>query len=75
MLERSRIVEIVVAVSTVVVMIAVMAVIGHSYSENGYLSMEGAQLLVGAIVGFVLLSTAIGVGLAFALDDASPAES
>ncbi len=69
MLERDRIVEIVAAVGAVGAMIAAMYWIGTTYGNGGGLGADGGQLLVGAIVGFVLLLTAIGIGLAYALND------
>ncbi len=70
MLERDRIIEIVVAVSAVFLMLGVMIVIGINYGgEDSALSPEGGELLVGAIVGFIALLTIVGVGLAFALNE------
>ena len=70
MLERERIIEIVVAVSSVLLMIGVMIGIGTNYAgENGYLTEEGGTILVSAIIGFIVLMTVVGVGLAFALND------
>ncbi len=70
MLERERLIEIVVAVGIVFAMLGAMVAIGTTYgSENGILSPDAADLLVGAIVGFILLSTAIGIALAFALNE------
>ena len=70
MLERERIIEIVVAVSAVFLMLGVMIGIGLNYGgADSTLSPAGGELLVGAIVGFILLLTLIGVGLAFALND------
>ena len=70
MLERERIIEIVVAVSAVLLMLGVMIGIGVNYGgEDSVLTPEGGELLVGAIVGFILLLTLLGVGLAFALNE------
>lgn len=70
MLERERIIEIVVAVSSVAVMIGTMVYIGSTYSgSNNALSPEGGELLVAAIVGFVFLLVAVGIVLAYALND------
>lgn len=69
MLERDRIVEIVVAVSSVFVMLATMLWIGFTYSGDNGLSEDGGQLLVVAIVGFILLLTTAGVALAYTLND------
>ena len=69
MLERDRIVEIVAAVGAVGAMIATMYWIGTTHGNGGNLGADGGQLLVGAIVGFVLLLTAVGLALAYALND------
>lgn len=71
MLERERIIEIVAAVSAVLIMLSTMYWIGTTYSDangNG-LEAEGGELLVGAIIGFVVLMTIVGVGLAYTLND------
>jgi hypothetical protein len=76
MLERERIIEIVVAVAAVFLMLGAMVAIGASYgAENSTLSPEGGQMLVGVIIGFVLLMTAIGVGLAYVLNQSDDLES
>ena len=70
MLERERIIEIVVAVGAVLVMLGVMVMIGSEYgTEDSTLSMDGGEMLVIAIVGFIFLLTIVGVGLAFLLND------
>lgn len=73
MLERERIIEIVVAVAAVLVMIGVMMSIGADYTqvEGGeeVLTEDGGELFVGAVIGFILLMTVVGVVLAFALND------
>ncbi|WP_255169169.1 DUF7472 family protein [Natrononativus amylolyticus] len=70
MLERERIIEIVVAVTAVALMIGVMVGIGTNYTVNDTeLTAEGGEMLVGAIIGFIILLTFIGVGLAYALND------
>ena len=70
MLERERIIEIVVAISSVLLMIGAMIGIGTNYAgENGYLTEEGGTILVGTIIGFIVLLTLVGIGLAFALND------
>ncbi|SIR91480.1 DUF7472 family protein [Natronorubrum thiooxidans] len=66
MVEREQLIEIVVAVSAVFLMLGAMIGIGSVYgATNGGLSPEGGQLLVGAIVGFILLLTAVGFVLAY----------
>jgi len=70
MLERERIIEIVVAVAAVLVMIGAMLWIGTTYgSDNGVLTTDGAELLVGVIVGFIFLLLAVGLGLAFVMNE------
>ncbi|OIB55613.1 DUF7472 family protein [Natrialba sp. SSL1] len=70
MLERERLIELVVAVSSVLLMLGVMASIGTNYGgDDGILTPDGAQLLVGAIIGFVFLLTIVGIALAFVLND------
>ncbi|MEY7852243.1 hypothetical protein AB7C87_23925 [Natrarchaeobius sp. A-rgal3] len=70
MLDREQIIEIVVSVSSIIVMLGTMIYIGTEYgADNGILQPEGAELLVGAIVGFIFLLTAVGIGLAFVLND------
>lgn len=69
MLERERIIEIVAAVSAVLIMLSTMYWIGITYSDDSGLEAEGGELLVGAIVGFVVLMTVVGVVLAYTLND------
>ena len=70
MLERERIIEIVVAVASVLVMIGVMIGIGTTYGAGGsILPEEGAEMLVWAIIGFIFLMTLVGIVLAFALNE------
>lgn len=72
MVEREQIIEIVVAVSAVFLMLGIMIGIGSIYgADNGTLSSEGGEMLVGAIIGFIFLLTAVGIGLAYALNDPS----
>ncbi|SEW27357.1 DUF7472 family protein [Natrinema salifodinae] len=70
MLERDQLIEITVSISAVVLMLAAMVAIGSQYgAANSTLSPEGGQMLVFAIVGFILLLTGIGFGLAYVLND------
>ncbi|ELY85234.1 DUF7472 family protein [Natrinema altunense] len=70
MVEREQVIEIGVAVAAVAVMLAAMLTIGSTYgAENSTLSPAGGQMLVGVIVGFIFLMTAVGVGLAYTLND------
>ncbi|MFC4439774.1 MULTISPECIES: DUF7472 family protein [Natrialbaceae] len=70
MLERERLIEIVVAVTAVLLMLASMIAIGSEYGgADGTLPPEGGEMLVGVIVGFIFLLTAAGIGLAYALND------
>lgn len=67
--DREQLIEIAVAVGSVLVMIGVMVAVGTTYGTDGGLTEEGGEILVGVIVGFILLLTAVGIGLAFALND------
>lgn len=70
MVEREQVIEIIVAVAAVAAMLGAMVAIGSSYgAENSTLSPEGGQMLVGVIVGFIFLMVAVGIGLAYALND------
>ncbi|ELY78534.1 hypothetical protein [Natrinema pallidum] len=70
MVEREQVIEIGVAVAAVAVMLAAMLTIGSAYgAENSTLSPTGGQMLVGVIIGFIFLMTAVGVGLAYTLND------
>lgn len=70
MLERDRIIEIVVAVSTVFLMLGAMIGIGSEYGgDNGALTTEGGEILVFAIIGFILLLTLVGIALAFVMNE------
>ncbi|ELY97831.1 MULTISPECIES: DUF7472 family protein [Natrialba] len=70
MLERERLIELVVAVSAVLLLLGTMIAIGMMYGgDDGTLSPSGAQLLVGAIVGFILVITSAGFGVAYMLND------
>jgi uncharacterized membrane protein len=61
-LERETLVEIGVSVVAVVLFVAVVAYVGAAYGGNN-LTHQGATMLVGAVVGFVLLMTVVGVAL------------
>lgn len=70
MLDREQIIEISVSVSMVLLMLGAMITIGTQYGgSSGTLSPEGGELLVGTIVGFILLMLAVGIGLAYVLND------
>ncbi|MDF9747255.1 DUF7472 family protein [Natrinema salsiterrestre] len=70
MVEREQLIEIVVSVGAVFLMLAAMIAIGSTYgTENSTLSPEGGQMLIGVIVGFILLMAAVGIGLAYTLND------
>ncbi|ELY46788.1 DUF7472 family protein [Natronorubrum sulfidifaciens] len=71
MIEREQLIEIVVSVSTVILMLGAMMSIGNEYgANNSNLSPEGGQLLVFSIIGFILLLTIVGFVLAFVMNDA-----
>lgn len=69
MLDRDQILEIVVAVSSVVLLLGVMARIGSEYGNGATLSPEGGELLVGAIIGFIFLLLAVGLVLAYVMNE------
>lgn len=69
-LSHERTVEIVVGVGTVVLMLAALVALGAMYGgESGALSYEGGWALVVLLIGFVLGWAAVGIGLAFYLND------
>lgn len=61
-LERETLVEIGVSVVAVVLFVAAVAYIGAAYGGKD-LTDQGATLIVAAVVGFVLLMTAVGIVL------------
>ncbi len=69
MVEREQVIEIGVAVAAVAVMLAAMLTIGSTYGARTVRSHPRVQMLVGVIVGFIFLMTAVGVGLAYTLND------
>lgn len=70
MLDREQLIELVVAVSSVFLMLGIMASIGSMHvGDDGVLTPDGAQLLVGAIIGFIFLLTVIGIALAYVMND------
>lgn len=75
-LERERIVEAVVAVAVTALMFGAMFVIGSNYGgEDGGLSATGGEMLVYAIIGFIVLLTVLGVGLAYTLNEPESEET
>lgn len=62
--DRDTLVEIAVSVGAVGLFVAVIVTIGSVYNNSG-LSEDGAIALVGAIVLFVIVMSAVGVGLAY----------
>ncbi len=76
MIAREQLIEIIVAVGTVFLMVGVLIGIGTTYGgAEGAFSTEGGEMLVGAIVGFIFLLTAVGIGLAYALNDPEEVET
>ncbi|WP_254532098.1 DUF7472 family protein [Natrinema gelatinilyticum] len=69
MLDREQIIEIVVSVGAVLLMLAAMVYVGSTYGIDSTLSSEGGWMLVWVIAGFILLLTAVGIGLAYALNE------
>jgi preprotein translocase subunit SecG len=70
-MDREDWIELVVAVGSVIVMLAVMIVVGMTYGngQGVFTSSEGGLVLAGAILFFVFFMTAIGYGLAYFLKD------
>ena len=67
MIERDRLIEILVSVTAVGVFVGVLILIGSRYNDDGF-GPDGGVALMGAIVGFVIVMTAIGIGLAYVLN-------
>ena len=65
--DRDTVVEIAVSVGTVALFIAVVVAIGDTYNQGG-LSTDGGMALVGAIAGFVVVMSLLGIGLAHYLN-------
>lgn len=69
-LSHERKVEIVVGVATVLVMLAALVALGAMYGgESGALAYEGGWALVVLLILFVLGWAAVGIGLAYYLND------
>lgn len=69
MIERARIIEIVASVLAVGLMIGIMVLIGHRYTQNGEFGESGGLMIVVAIVCFILLMAVVGYVLAFTVTD------
>lgn len=65
--DRETIVEIVVSVGAVGLFVAVLVGIGTTYNQGG-LSTDGGVVLVGAITAFIVVMSAVGIGLAYYLN-------
>lgn len=65
--DRDTVVEIVVSVGAVTLFVAVIVAIGDAYNRGG-LSTDGGMALVGAIAGFVVVMSVLGLALAFYLN-------
>lgn len=63
-MERSDVVEIAIAVGSVGVFVAALAVVGSMYGSDGGIAADGALPLVGALVLFVVVMAAAGLYLA-----------
>lgn len=72
--ERERIIEAGAAVAVVVLMLATMVVIGFTHGDDATLGVGGSQLMIGTIVGFIVVVTAVGVALAYVVSDPTPAD-
>ncbi|SFS33690.1 DUF7472 family protein [Halostagnicola kamekurae] len=70
MIERDSLIEAAAAVLSVLLMVSTMMYIGTTHSgSGGQMSAVGGQMLVAAIVGFVVVLTGVGVVLAYTLND------
>lgn len=63
-IERETLVEIVAAVGSVGIFITILLTVGSRF-ENGGFTGEGAYLLIGSIVFFIVLMAAVGYWLAY----------
>ncbi|MFQ3318793.1 MAG: hypothetical protein ACI8UR_000604 [Natronomonas sp.] len=61
-MDRDAVVEAVVAFVGVATLAAIIIGVGVAYNDSG-LSADGGLALVGAIAFFIVLMTAVGVGL------------
>lgn len=66
-MERARIVEILASISSVILMIGILMLIGRQYTRNGEFSETGGLMLVVAIILFILMMAVIGYVLAFTI--------
>ncbi|MDS0476316.1 hypothetical protein [Natrinema sp. 1APR25-10V2] len=70
MLDREQLIEIGVSIAAVALMVAAMLGVASTYgTADSTLSVAGGWMLVWVIVGFIVLLTAIGIGLAYMLND------
>lgn len=74
-LEREQLIEIATSVGAVGVMIGVMMAIGATYTTDGGLSAAGGQMLVGAIVFFILMMAGVGYVLATKVSGAEESDN
>ena len=63
-LERNAVVEAGAAIVTVSLFVAGILWIGHTFNQDG-LNEAGSLALVGGIILFVLVMSAVGIGLAY----------
>lgn len=67
-MERGRQLEIAVSVSVVALFVLLIVLIGRAFN-TGQMSPTGGLALVGAIAAFVLVMAAVGIGLAYWLNE------
>ncbi|MFC3959005.1 DUF7472 family protein [Halovivax cerinus] len=72
MIDRESVIEAAAALASVLVMLGVMLYVGMTYGSATALGDQGAEVMVGAIVAFILFVTVLGVGLAYATSDPTP---
>ena len=67
MIERDRLIEILVSVTVVGVFVGLLIFIGSVYNDDGF-GPEGGLALMGAIIAFIVVMTIVGIGLAYQLN-------
>jgi len=74
MIDRESLIEAVAALVSVGVMLGALVYIGSTYGTANALGDEGAKVMVGVIVGFIVFVTLLGVGLAYATSEGATAD-
>lgn len=74
MIDRESLIEAVAALVSVGVMLGALVYIGSTYGTANELGDEGAKVMVGAIVAFILFVTLLGVALAYTTSEGATAD-